>query len=325
MYVILSRINKNMRRIVSRFKKDCSFSIYYAFLRIIDVCLGAIGLTEFSDKVFDKRMYLIEKVLEQELSDVIKTQKVRSRKGIHQEDCPIWVCWWTGEDSAPPIVKKCIYSIRKNAGTHPVYIISQDNYSDFLNIPQNMLNSVESGSMGLAHLADYIRVALLYKYGGLWLDATIYCSQEIPESFFENSFFTCKSEYKECRYVSKMRWGPFVIGGWKGNDVFLFLKDALEIYWNNHSVDIDYLFLDNIIELGFKKIPHMFEEIESVPLNNLHRDDLIRAMYLAFPAEKMCEILNSDTVLYKLSWKDNYSLVSPNGEESVYQAFLKMP
>lgn len=41
---------------------------------------------------------------------------------------PIWVCWWQGEEQMPDIVKACYHSIQKHACTHPVILITSENY-----------------------------------------------------------------------------------------------------------------------------------------------------------------------------------------------------
>lgn len=262
-------------------------------------------------------------MLKRDLSNVIENHQNILSYGTHQENSPIWVCWWTGESNAPELVKKCICSIKKNAGNHPVYLITQDNYEDYIEIPQYMLKYIRNNTMGLAHLSDYIRVSLLYMYGGLWLDATIFCSQAIPEEYFECSFFTCKSGIVECRFISLMRWTTFVFGGWKGNAVYGYLKEALEQYWQLHSTAVDYLFFDHLIELGYEQLPAVKKLIDSVPINNLRRDDLQAAMNRAATPDEWDDIVQSDTVLYKLSWRERYSLTTSDGQDSIYAHFLK--
>lgn len=186
-----------------------------------------------------------------------------------------------------------------------------------------MLNKVEAKQMGLAHLADYIRVKLLSEYGGLWLDATIFCSDTVPESCFDIPFFTCKSPRQDCGYVSEMRWVTFCLGGWKGNVFFRFMADAFERYWQESPRAIDYLFFDYIIELAYNQLPVLRKLIDSVPENNLHRDDLQAAMNAALPAAEFDNVLQPDTVLYKLSWRESYAEKAANGEDSVYTLFIR--
>lgn len=43
--------------------------------------------------------------------------------------------------------------------------------------------------MSRAHYSDIIRLALLYSYGGIWLDATIYMSGPLPQYITNEEWF----------------------------------------------------------------------------------------------------------------------------------------
>ena len=47
----------------------------------------------------------------------------------------IWQCWWQGEESAPPIVRKCFESVRRYAENCEIVIITKTNYSEYISIP----------------------------------------------------------------------------------------------------------------------------------------------------------------------------------------------
>lgn len=37
-------------------------------------------------------------------------------------DCPIWICWFQGIEKAPLIIRKCVESVKRHSGNHPVVI-----------------------------------------------------------------------------------------------------------------------------------------------------------------------------------------------------------
>ena len=320
---LFSRIRKRIRMTTTDLRSDLQFSPAFAAARMTANLCGRAGLSKIANKAGQKKDNFIRNYLEQTLKPVLEQYSADDGIGSYAPDAPIWVCWWTGEETAPPLVKRCIRSIRENAGSHPVHFITSKNYTDFLQIPSFMLEKVETKQMGLAHLADYIRVKLLAEYGGLWLDATIFCSDTVPESCFDIPFFTCKSPRQDCGYVSEMRWVTFCLGGWKGNVFFRFMADAFERYWQECPRAIDYLFFDYIIELAYNQLLVPRKLIDSVPENNLHRDDLQAAMNAALPAAEFDNVLQPDTVLYKLSWRESYAEKAANGEDSVYTFFIR--
>ena len=315
---LTKRIGRRILMTAESFRSDAHFSLYYALLRIIDDFSSRLHFSKIACAAHTAKDNWIIKTLTKQMLPVIEKYNNDQSSGCFEENAPIWICWWTGEKTAPPLVKQCIKSIRAQAGTHPVYFIDQSTYMKYLKIPQYILQKSEAGQMKLAHLADYIRVALLYEYGGLWLDATIFCANRIPENYFSYPFFTCKSLTQSCGYLSQMRWTTFVFGGWKGNIIFRYLKEAFETYWKIYDRAIDYLFFDYLIEIAMRNLPAIKKYIDQVPVNNLHRDDLQAAMNRAEPAEQFDRIIQEDTVLYKLSWREQYSLETACGRPSVY-------
>ena len=282
-------------------------------------------LTAIADWAHKKREVWITNYLESSLSNVIDKYKKIDNVGEYVDNAPIWVCWWTGMETAPKLVKQCIKSIYKNANGHPVNLITKDNYQDYLDIPEYMLSKAESGKMKIAHLCDYIRVNLLYQYGGLWLDSTIFCSNKIDEFYYNIPFYTAKSETdNNCKYLSKMRWVTFILGSYKNNVVMSFLKDCFERYWTENDNAIDYLFFDSLIDIGYRNVSVIKNAIDNIPINNIHRDDLQAAMNAELPATEFNTIIKNDTVLYKLSWRETYKEVNSEGKDTVFKYFLSI-
>ena len=208
--------------------------------------------------------------------------------------------------------------------------VDEDTYFDIASCGKILITTplamqaISEGKMGLAHLADYLRVCLLEKYGGLWMDATLFCSDIIPEQYFEMPFFTLKSEKRKSRYLSEFQWTTFCIGGWKGNVWFSFMREAFEKYWSRADYAIDYLFFDALIYIAKENIPAIRNLMDSVPENTPHRDDLQAAMNQDLPASMFYEIVKKDTTIYKLSWREKYNLKTEEGYPTVYQYFLEM-
>ena len=91
-----------------------------------------------------------------------------------KDDCPIFVCWLQGEEAMPPVVKACYASIKHFAQNHPVVLITSENLSQWVAIPDHILRKVGEGKITLTHFSDIIRANLIAKYNAIWLDATIY-------------------------------------------------------------------------------------------------------------------------------------------------------
>lgn len=325
MNTLFSRIKRRWTMTYKNFQSDCQFSIKLALLRLVDELGGRIGFRKAASKAHTAKDEWISAYLKKQLLPVIDDFRNMENIGIEIDNAPIWVCWWSGEDSAPELVKKCIQSIRDKANGHPVNLIDKNNYSEYISIPDYIFNKVSSGQMNVAHFSDYLRVSLICKHGGLWLDATIFCTQDIKDEYFSLPFFTCKSSPIECVYISKMRWTSFVLGGWKNNVFFLCMKSLFELYWSLEDSAIDYLTFDYLIDLSYSEIDGIKKLIDNVPINNIHRDDLQAAMNRRINASDFNKIIQKDTDFYKLSWRENYSLTTPEGNESIYAYYLTLP
>lgn len=319
----LYRIKRRYEMTVYNWKNDCEFSKNLACLRLVDDIGRRIGLNRLSDWAHLKKDEWILNYLQNMLKSSVHKYEKCEDEGRKVDNAPIWICWWDGEKNTPMLVKQCIKSVEKNAGKHPVYLLSKENYSDYIDVPDYILHKLEGKRMGLAHFTDYLRVSLLKQYGGLWLDATIFCSKEIMSEYFEYPFFTCKSEIKKGCYLSDFQWTTFCLGGWENHVFYQFMKEALEVYWREETTAIDYLFFDDLIYIAKENIPSIWKALKNVPINNIHRDDLQAAMNARLPAQEFWDVIKEDTCLYKLSWREPYSKKSADGKMSVYGYFLE--
>ncbi len=68
----------------------------------------------------------------------------------------------------PEYISMCQETIEKNKGDGiKLNIVNKNNITDYLDdLPVNLFKLKE-----IAHVADYVRIALLVRYGGIWLDS----------------------------------------------------------------------------------------------------------------------------------------------------------
>ena len=321
---LLNRINRRVLETRKIYFEDIKFSKKLAKFRLLDDILWRLHLPKLSSVFHTKKDEWILNYLKEKINPILIKYKDDDLKGEKNDISPIWVCWWSGEENAPELVKQCIRSIRKNANNHPVYLITENNYRKYLEVPNYILEKVTSGAMCIANFSDYLRISLIEKYGGMWLDATIFCSTLIPEEYFQTSFFTCKSQETESRYLSKFRWTGFCLAGWRQHVFFRYLKEAFECYWETEDSSIDYLLMDYLFEIEYRYLPTVQRCIDDVEPNNLHRDDLQAAMNMRVPAIMWNDVIKDDTVLYKLSWREKYTLMTEDGEQSIFSYYLNM-
>ncbi len=102
----------------------------------------------------------------------------------------IWVMWWQGYETSPAIVKRCIRSwVKKNPDWELVFL-DKDSVKEYLTL--DYIVNFKENVMHLQHLADVIRINLLAKYGGVWVDATCFCCKPLNEwldRYIKSGFF----------------------------------------------------------------------------------------------------------------------------------------
>lgn len=217
------------------------------------------------------------------------------------KEAPIFVCWLQGIDKAPGLVKACVRSIERHASGHPVHIITLDNYQKWVSLPDVIIQRREEQMMVNAHFADVLRCALLAKYGGCWIDATIWMSADIHADVFEKPFYSCRFP-AEGRFVTDNMWSNFFIAAKSDSVTINFTKDMFYEYVEKESRFIDYFLMDYMIRWGYDNIPAIRGEIDQIPYNNEQIGALRNMLHVPFNSPEVMSVLK-ETYIHKLSWR----------------------
>lgn len=212
----------------------------------------------------------------------------------------VWIMWWQGEDGMPPIVKACYNSVRKHVSANvDVVLLTESNFSDYVDIPENILSKVQRGIISLTHLSDIVRMSCIAKYGGIWLDSTIFVNQDIPDSLINGDFFSLSTD-EDFHYVSMCKWSSFAIGG--NSIVFDFMRTLFLTYWEKNETMIDFFFVDYGLRVFYDCSCQFrqFVETDSLYVKGLY--ELHHCFNEVYDDNKMATIEKND-LFCKLSWK----------------------
>ena len=88
----------------------------------------------------------------------------------------IWFLWLQGLSSAPDIIKMCLHSWRRENPDWNVVVLDETNLDQYTDI---LLDAEIKSRLSANWYADLIRLDLLNKHGGVWVDATCYCIQPL--------------------------------------------------------------------------------------------------------------------------------------------------
>lgn len=104
----------------------------------------------------------------------------------------VWVCWFQGIENAPNLVKKCYKSLQENLYDKEIVLITSENMNKYVQFPNYIIEKWNAGLITNTHMTDLLRLELLIRYGGMWVDATVLCtsrSKNIPKYYFDSELF----------------------------------------------------------------------------------------------------------------------------------------
>lgn len=184
----------------------------------------------------------------------------------------IWICWFQGLDNAPDLVKCCINSVYKHMPDKNIHIITKDNMYDYVTFPPHIIEKWEKGIISNTKISNFLRMELLIKYGGLWLDSTILLTGRIPDYVYRyNTFMYSITLSHDITRI----FNNFFIYSDKGNEFLITLRNILYLYWKKENKNRDYFqwhifatmcaphYKELFIDMPFipETIPHMLSHV----------------------------------------------------------------
>ena len=197
----------------------------------------------------------------------------------------IWMCWFQGEDhkSMPKLNRKCINRWKELNPTWQVNVLSDKTIVDY--VPE-YFDIVKNSKFNRNYQAksDLLRLLLLNKYGGVWVDVSVYPVQSlddfISDILNDVGFFTYRWPTRiSATQVETVSWflvadspNHYLIRTWLSKFTESFIgskriwnamkrnRKAFNIknYWQVHR-DLSYLYdvdkkikyiIDNMVQIG---------------------------------------------------------------------------
>ena len=184
----------------------------------------------------------------------------------------IWTMWQQGEAQMPETVQASMKTIKDFAKRNDCefYLLTDENLADFINIPIDITEKYKKKELSAAHYSDIIRFSLLYQYGGIWMDATLFVSPYATLEMFEGDFFTLNhpplQPEKMERTVGDFKWAGFFLAGKKGKPYFKHIRDLYLYYVRKYPVFIHYLMMDYFILSEYESNHEFKELVDRLPI-----------------------------------------------------------
>ena len=300
----MNKINKIILRCKNFLNDWFYFNFVIAFSNFIWPLLSYIP-KRFALDLMASKHETVKKILYSNYHEIFKKYENLDTRFNKNSELPIWVCWLQGEEKMPSIPKICLNNLRKNSNGHQVNVITFENYSEYVSIPNYIIDKVKTNKITFVHFTDILRICLLFERGGLWIDSTVLVTNKIPDKIFNYPFYSIKTE-KWGHFISECRWTLFFMAsGSKDICFFGLLRELLFEYWKKEDRIIDYFLLDYFIVLSYEKIIDCRKMIDQIPYNNPEVNKLESIMNDEFNPIEFSNVLNT-TTFHKLTFKRKY-------------------
>ena len=212
----------------------------------------------------------------------------------------IWVCWMQGMEQAPQIVKRCYQSLKENLGDREIVVITESNFRTFVSFPKHIMKKYEKGIITKTHFSDLLRLELLARYGGTWIDATVLCTgSDIPEYILDSELFVyqCLKPGRDGHDAVISSW---LMTSWSNHPIILLTRALLYRYWETHNYMMDYYLLHDFFQIATEIYPEEWEKV--VPFSNSVPHILLLHLFQPFD-ERWMKYVTDMTCFHKLSYK----------------------
>ena len=175
-------------KLASRYKQFGGFRLVIEYAKLgalwpaVKVGVRCLLRRQSFKAIYPEVLRKIEPYLVSRYGSVLRSKKeeVRGKSYNHEHPKVIWWCWLQGLAAAPPIVKACYNSLVHGewfkVHGFTVKVIDAKNWREYVELPEYIVGKWEKGRIPAAMFSDLLRVELLIKYGGTWIDSTVLCT-----------------------------------------------------------------------------------------------------------------------------------------------------
>lgn len=227
-----------------------------------------------------------------------------------QHENIIWTIWLQGMDKAPDVVKKCYQSMKNCISNKEIIVITEDNYSKYVQFPDYILEKYQEGIISKVHFSDLLRIELLANHGGTWLDGTVFCSGPPTQKYVLESDLFLFQNLKpgldgQCRAISS-----WLITSCSNNPIILLTRALLYNYWKTYDYAIDYFILHDFFQMAIEAYPEEWKKV--VPFSNSIPHILLLRLFEPYD-ETIWSTVKKMTSFHKLTYKFDVEKVMLKG------------
>lgn len=272
-----------------------------SYLRYLILCAWYRLTLRETDPELKKtnKNWVVYTYLRKKYSRFLKQYKTFKNE-THEYSDIVWWCWLQGEDNAPPLAKACLASLRKQLTGKKIIVITEKNMADYARFPDFIMGKYQKGIISRTHFSDLLRLELLLRHGGTWIDSTVYCTGN-PEYAFKRALFAFKTNERNDPATAAQSW---FISAEKNNPIMILTRDLLYDYWKKSRYMIHYFLIYFFMKMAAEVYADEWRAIpffSDVPPHILQRE--LFAPYTEERFRQICRMSDIHKLSYKLEAK----------------------
>lgn len=242
---------KVFRKISEINKQFCYFGFSYGMLYFLSIFLKKLKptLRKKAIHVLDKK---IGYVFERKTWTYFPKETQKFEKNI-------FFFWAQGKEYLPEIPKYSFSSIKRLYPDYNIIFIDLENFSQYIELPESIVEKFKAQKISIQTFSDILRLNLLFKYGGVWCDATVIMFDTFPfEEYVEKyGFWSINNNTKEKNNI----WGKvfpvtfttFIMATYKENHTVEACVELYNEYYSKYDCCIDYFMTDYFLIMTMER------------------------------------------------------------------------
>ena len=207
----------------------------------------------------------------------------------------VWLSWLQGMDKAPEVVRVCLASQKRHLPGYEFRTLDLDNYRQWVELPDYVVEKYKKGLIPQASFSDLLRLAVLKRYGGIWMDATVFCSGFGNEKLQARWDRIMRSEFMVFRYFRRGEKAPVGLSNWfiaavPNQIIVSSILDIVLAYWKDYDCLVDYYIFHLFLGLALHEFPAI--EAKMPRENSFHSIMLGDALARTFRQEQWQDLID---------------------------------
>lgn len=267
-----------------------------------DVFGYSLTKTGFADKYLAGQLTMyksyswLNKKFENDLKQIVF--ELPKEQSFDLAEKQVWICWLQGIENAPQIVKDCYESVCYWMKDWKIIVITADNMNEYVQFPDYIIDKWKRGIISNTHLSDLLRLELLIRHGGLWIDSTTYMTGYLPDYIVDSNLFVYRNGWMDMEMINMGSWLMF--SKYTNNRILLETQQLLYRYWKKYNYIKNYFLLHIFFRMVTDINPKLWEQ---VPVINHIDSHLLMQELSKHYNEKRCKQIMQLTPIHKLTYK----------------------